>query len=183
MGTRREAGRLSATCPLCKSVWHADELTEITKLVSKCCGKQKKAVLKPHETLRAPVDRPMLPTTPWSIDVDRVIISQNKTTYSHWTVYNRDKRGWLTHLRVRTRELQGLRLGWSRWRFERHYASPAKEMDYANIVGGFKPVPDCLIELGIIMDDKPSMFEASYGQVKDTTNFTVITLQDCIGSI
>ncbi|TVR43524.1 MAG: hypothetical protein EA402_09485 [Planctomycetota bacterium] len=39
-------------------------------------------------------------------------------------------------------------------------------VDYANLVGGAKPIPDCLQRLGYLEDDSPRWFECSYEQLR-----------------
>lgn len=40
------------------------------------------------------------------------------------------------------------------------------ELDYGNLVGGAKPIPDCLKRLGYIRDDCPKYFTCTYAQQK-----------------
>ncbi len=42
----------------------------------------------------------------------------------------------------------------------------AQLCDYANLVGGAKPIPDMLKRLGYIKDDAPKFFECDYQQRK-----------------
>ena len=39
-------------------------------------------------------------------------------------------------------------------------------VDFANLVGGAKPIPDCLQRLGYIVDDSPKWFECDYQQIQ-----------------
>ena len=39
-----------------------------------------------------------------------------------------------------------------------------RQLDYANLVGGAKPIPDSLIGLGYLVDDGPKWFRCSYEQ-------------------
>lgn len=52
-------------------------------------------------------------------------------------------------------------------------------LDYGNLVGGAKPIPDCLKALGYIRDDRPSLFTCTYTQVrcKPSEVRTTITLE------
>ncbi len=175
MGTDRTAGRLSARCPTCQTVFRADTIKRLVKAMARCCLRKGDGIklISAEEAL----DKPVLPALPWRCELERQICSQNDTTYSHWSVYSRDKNRWINHLRWQTKALQGLKLEWSQWRIERHYAAPMKEYDFANLVGGAKPIADCLIELGIIVDDRPANFVASYAQVRDTRKYTALILE------
>ena len=37
-------------------------------------------------------------------------------------------------------------------------------VDFANLVGGAKPIPDCLVRLGYLRDDSPEWLECAYEQ-------------------
>lgn len=114
---------------------------------------------------------------PWIITVPLLISSQNKTQYSHWSVYKRGKDTWRLALSLLVGPTRGLRLPWSHWTFTRCWASPHRELDYGNLVGGAKPIADCLIELGVIVDDKPKHFHCDYLQRRVTDkSYTLITL-------
>lgn len=43
-----------------------------------------------------------------------------------------------------------------------------RTLDYDDFVGGCKPIPDCLKELGWIVDDSPKFVEVNYIQKKAT---------------
>jgi len=106
-----------------------------------------------------------------------VISSQNNSTYSHWSVYKRGKDGWSMALALLLRPVAGLRLNWSEWQITRCWAPPRRELDYGNLVGGAKPIPDCLIEAGVIVDDKPAHFSCGYFQLRTKgESYTTITL-------
>lgn len=105
------------------------------------------------------------------------VLSQNKTTYAHWSAYNKDKGRWVDRLSPWAGQLGG-RYVWSSWRLTREWAPPHREFDYGNLVGGFKPVLDCLTELNVIEDDRPACFKADYQQVRGPVTQTVIELLD-----
>jgi hypothetical protein len=104
---------------------------------------------------------------PLRIEVARGIISQNKTQWAHWRVANRDKREWSTALEPHLTALRGLRLEHSSWHIVRIYGHGKRELDYGNLVGGAKPIPDCLKDFGVIKDDKPENFHCDYTQRHD----------------
>lgn len=68
----------------------------------------------------------------------------------------------------------------SAWVLERVYTPPGKEMDYANFVGGAKPLIDGLIHYGIIVDDAPSHFHCKYEQTPGDENATYLILLEAI---
>lgn len=49
----------------------------------------------------------------------------------------------------------------------RSYGKRCRDYDYANLVGGGKPLVDSMVKLGYLVDDRPNTFQASYHQSKD----------------
>lgn len=86
--------------------------------------------------------------------------SQNKTQYRHWRDYHAEKSAWLRLLRAalptRIPEPRFVEIALLSYRI--------RLCDYANLVGGAKPIPDALILLGYLWDDSPRWFKASYEQ-------------------
>lgn len=72
----------------------------------------------------------------------------------------------------------GSMLPYSVWSITRVYSSRKREMDMANIVGGFKPLVDLLSEFGIIVDDSPRYFECSYNQEKGGQTHVALILKE-----
>lgn len=163
----------TATCPKCGEPVSGD-LADITRHVKSCGKSPKKRPLKPGAPVQATTTAPALP---WEIRVPLVISSQNQSQYSHWSVYKRGKDSWSMALALLLRPVAGLRLNWSEWRITRCWAPPRRELDYGNLVGGAKPIPDCLIEAGVIVDDKPAYFSCGYSQLRTKgESYTLITL-------
>ena len=106
---------------------------------------------------------------------NRGVLSQNKTTYSHWTTYKRDKASWLSYSHLLT-PLRGCCLPYSEWELTRVYTPPKRLYDKANLIGGAKPLIDTLVKLGVIWDDDPTHFECDYKQEKGDVNATRLTL-------
>lgn len=152
------ADHLSGACTVCGRTHQADRLERLAELLDGCC--------------RVAV----LPTLPFRMVVPRGPLSQNRTTYAHWTVYRRDKVSWLNQLTVVAAPLVGLSLPFSRWSIHRQYSGRERAFDFANLVGGCKPIPDCLKKLSVIQDDSPGQFECQYTQSKGDQTLTVITL-------
>ena len=108
--------------------------------------------------------------------------SQNQSTYSHWTKYKRYKDRWW---RVLHRLLHG-QVPEQPWPFAvvtitRVYGPRCRPYDYANLVGGCKPIPDALIKIGVLTDDDPKHFEATYHQRRfdeDQPPGTIITIRE-----
>jgi hypothetical protein len=86
--------------------------------------------------------------------------SQNASQYAHWSSYTRERDAWFVLLRAqltpREPPDQPVRL------FLRSFRT--RLVDYANLVGGAKPIPDCLKRLGYIRDDSPRWFYCEYFQ-------------------
>jgi hypothetical protein len=92
--------------------------------------------------------------------VRRRVPSQNVSQYAHWSSYTRERDAWFVLLRAqltpREPPDQPVRLCLRSFR--------TRLVDYANLVGGAKPIPDCLKRLGYIRDDSPRWFYCEYFQ-------------------
>ena len=95
-------------------------------------------------------------------DIRLAIPSQNVTQYAHWSKYHAIKKSWLYALRAALGTAPAT-LGRSPRRVE-IIAWRSREMDYANLVGGAKPIPDALTRLGWLVDDSPQWMVCSYEQ-------------------
>jgi len=80
--------------------------------------------------------------------------------YRHWKAYTTERDMWFVLLRVQLPPRQPVevpvRMAIRSYR--------ARLIDYANLVGGAKPIPDCLIRLGYLKDDSPKWFSCTYEQ-------------------
>lgn len=164
---------MKARCPTCGEVHRADSLSALTKAVKACCGGRKR---QPRQAQSVPKRQVELPELPYELRFDRQVLSQNRTTYSHWSVYKRDHLDWKSRAVIQLRGLAGAYLPYSEWSLTRLYCPPKREFDLANLVGGAKPLIDCLAELGVIVDDAPKYFRCTYRQFKSDRNQTVLTL-------
>jgi hypothetical protein len=94
------------------------------------------------------------------IVVRRRVPSQNNSQYSHWSTYARERDTWFMLLRAqlppREPPDEPVRLILRSFR--------TRLVDYANLVGGAKPIPDSLIRLGYLKDDSPRWFYCEYFQ-------------------
>jgi len=63
-----------------------------------------------------------------------------------------------------------LKLQVSGWELVREYCYPNKEFDFANLIGGCKPIIDILVKSGVIQDDAPKYFDCVYSQIKADRN-------------
>ena len=92
--------------------------------------------------------------------VRRKVPSQNASMYRHWSAYTAERDAWFVLLRAQLpprRPPSGpVRLAIRSFR--------NRLVDYANLVGGAKPIPDCLIRLGYLKDDGPDWFTCTYEQ-------------------
>lgn len=125
---------------------------------------------------------PKVPTVelPWTLRINRPVTSQNKTEWAHWSVVRKGRRAWTAELApLLQHTLAGCQFSYSSWRLTRCYGGRARELDFANFVGGAKPIPDALQELGVIVDDRPSAFHCEYVQlrVEEPTCYTLLTLE------
>jgi hypothetical protein len=158
----RVSGALSAKCPSCQKLVHGNTLKDLRKQVLKCISLDAKTL-------------PAL-TLPIEFVFNRSILSQNKTTYAHWTAYDKDKKDWFCRIERACSCLFNRLLPYSEWSIERKYSAPSKEFDLANLVGGAKPIPDVLKKLHIIVDDAPSYFKCEYIQTKADETCTILRL-------
>lgn len=97
---------------------------------------------------------------PKLIVIRRRLPSQNDAMYRHWKTYTRERDAWFILLRTQLPPCRPVehpvRLAIRSYR--------SRLLDYANLVGGAKPIPDCLIRLGYLKDDSPSWFSCTYEQ-------------------
>lgn len=97
---------------------------------------------------------------PSKVVIRRRIPSQNAHHYGHWRRYRQERDTWFVLLRSELpprAPVEGrVRLLIQSFR--------SRLIDYANLVGGAKPIPDCLKRLGYIKDDSPDWFECAYEQ-------------------
>ena len=94
------------------------------------------------------------------IVVKRRVPSQNASMYRHWSAYTAERDAWFILLRAQLAPKpppdEPVRLILRSLR--------TRLVDYANFVGGAKPIPDCLIRLGYLKDDSPRWFHCDYYQ-------------------
>ncbi len=97
-----------------------------------------------------------------TIIIKRRVPSQNQMHYGHWSVYTKERDLWFVLLRQQLRPCspvnKPVRIALRSYR--------TRLLDYANLVGGAKPIPDCLIRLGYLKDDSPDWFRCVYEQFK-----------------
>jgi hypothetical protein len=90
----------------------------------------------------------------------RRVPSQNQLHYRHWSRYTQERDAWFILLRSQLPPRHGetgpVAMAIRSYRL--------RLVDYANLVGGAKPIPDCLIRLGYLRDDGPAWFRCSYEQ-------------------
>ncbi|NRA38002.1 MAG: hypothetical protein HRU15_07675 [Planctomycetes bacterium] len=96
------------------------------------------------------------------VTIRRRVPSQNKSQYAHWSRYTKERDAWYVLLRSQLPPIAAIdypvRLAIRSYR--------VRLLDYANLVGGAKPIPDSLIRLGYLKDDSPPWFRCSYEQFK-----------------
>lgn len=94
------------------------------------------------------------------ITIHRRIPSQNATQYSHWRKYTTERDAWAvllrSHLVPRTPPDHRVRVSIHSYR--------TRYLDYGNLVGGAKPIPDVIVRLGWARDDSPRWMDTAYAQ-------------------
>ena len=92
----------------------------------------------------------------------RRVPSQNQSQYRHWSLYMKEKELWYVliraHLSPRQSVQEPVRLRLVSYR--------NRLVDFANLVGGAKPIPDALVRLGWLKDDSPRWFHCDYSQLQ-----------------
>lgn len=105
--------------------------------------------------------------------------SQNRYHYSHWRKAHADKKRWGLMLLAAARNAGATAArGKRRLTVERH---GKRALDFANLVGGLKGAIDCLVELGLLLDDDEASLDLVAKNVrleKGTKPFTVLLLED-----
>jgi hypothetical protein len=167
---------LTARCPVCGTEVRAEDIRALIAAVKKCCAATRVSETRVRPFPEVPQRRPDPLELPFVATFTKLVSSQNKTTYSHWSVHHADKKAWIAQVRLRLPRLFGLRAPWSRWKLERVYSGRNRELDFANLVGGAKPLIDVLTEFGIIVDDSPAHFLCEYDQRRDDSSRTILTL-------
>jgi hypothetical protein len=95
-----------------------------------------------------------------TVIIKRRVPSQNRSQYAHWRTYATERDTWFILLRA---QLPPRRAPEHPIRMQlRSYRT--RLLDYANLVGGAKPIPDCLMRLGYLKDDSPRWFHCDYFQ-------------------
>jgi hypothetical protein len=96
------------------------------------------------------------------VTIKRRVPSQNQVQYGHWSRYAKERDMWFILLRQQLPPQQSVtvptRIAIRSFR--------TRLLDYANLVGGAKPIPDCLIRLGYLKDDSPDWFRCTYEQFR-----------------
>jgi hypothetical protein len=165
---------VKASCPKCGKELEATNLAELKRSLRNCCkGARKKKRERPS------VYNDIQFALPFEVHFGRLIHSQNISTYAHWSVPKKDKDDWQRRVNLAFRDYRGVLLPWSSWEIRRIYAHPNRRMDYANMVGGCKPLIDALIDCHIIVDDADKYFECSYEQDKGVESYTWLILKEC----
>ena len=92
--------------------------------------------------------------------IHRRVPSQNRNQYRHWSHYAKERDAWFVLLRAQLSPRQAVsevvRIAIRSYRL--------RLVDFGNLVGGAKIIPDCLQRLGYIVDDSPKWFHCDYQQ-------------------
>jgi hypothetical protein len=98
--------------------------------------------------------------------ISRKTLSQNafnnRRGFAGSMAYKNDRQDWMAHLRAqlspKERPDHKVRLVVTSYR--------NRLLDYGNLVGGCKAIPDCLIRLGYLHDDAPKWLDCEYRQTQ-----------------
>jgi hypothetical protein len=96
------------------------------------------------------------------IVIKRRVPSQNASQYRHWRTYTTERDAWFILLRAQLPPRQPVA---EPVRIVLH-SFRTRLVDFANLVGGAKPIPDGLIRLGYLKDDSPRWFACDYHQTQ-----------------
>jgi hypothetical protein len=91
----------------------------------------------------------------------RRMASQNQFQYKHWRSYTAERDAWWLLIRSQLPPRSAAPDHPVRLRL---HSFRTRLVDYANLVGGAKPIPDVLIRLGYLKDDSPRWFHCDYFQ-------------------
>lgn len=150
-------------CAVCNAPVAADTTKQLATKLDKC---------------RHGVSYELPRAVPIDIRLDKPVKSHNFFNKKHWTVYSSYKQEWLQAFKQVDLSELGRYLPYSEWLITRHYAGKEKLMDLGNVIGGFKPAVDCLVQLGVVEDDNPKHFSADYEQTRSDwsgTTFRLVT--------
>jgi len=165
---------LSTVCPNCGRTVYGASLRDLVRHMKThtCSGAPTgRYTVRTSESRFVQLDLPLI------FVFNRTVLSQNMTTYNHWRAYHKDKKDWQRHVHSSFNPYSNLKLEWSSWSLVRQYGGRNKRLDYANLVGGAKPLVDLLIHYGIIKDDRDSCFSCTYDQQPvDGQTSTVLSL-------
>ena len=163
---------LQSACSVCMKVHAADTLAALQKAVRNCCKKTK--IVRPTPNFIPETFFSL--TAPLEVTFERRVLSQNKTTYSHWTVYAQDKTDWIKHWVRQASPFRPWMLLKSEWELIDLRGPGDKEYDYGNLVGGAKNLADLLVSRYVIKDDAPKYFKCTYSSQKHSHSGTTLRL-------
>ena len=93
----------------------------------------------------------------WILRIEKASPSQNEFAFSHWRKAKASKDAWKLLIRGAAGflDIPGAR-GKRRLTIERHAKGT---LDEQNLIGGAKGIIDDLVQLGLLVDDKPACLE------------------------
>jgi hypothetical protein len=115
---------------------------------------------------------PRLSASPlcWAFFVPLPLPSLNDRVHNakagHWK-YKKQREEWCAAVRVAAHDAGVAKaIGRRTLTVRRFYKGRQQERDYVNLVGGCKVVVDALVLEGLLVDDKPSLLEDRYEQMR-----------------
>nr|WP_320131982.1 hypothetical protein [uncultured Holophaga sp.] len=95
--------------------------------------------------------------TCWTLRIEKACPSQNEFAWAHWRKAKSSKDAWKLLIRGASGFLDIPRArGKRRLTIERHARGT---LDEQNLIGGAKGIIDDLVQLGLLVDDKPAFLE------------------------
>jgi hypothetical protein len=102
----------------------------------------------------------------WTLRIDKASPSQNAFAFSHWRKAKASKDAWKMLIRCAKGFLEVPKAtGKRRLTIERHSSGL---LDEQNLIGGAKGIIDNLVQLGLLVDDRPELLELHAKQVKSS---------------
>jgi hypothetical protein len=116
----------------------------------------------------------------WTATIPMKVTTSNGYVVNHgasrWK-YKQARNDWEAWFAAKFREARGAET-FRRVTFVRLYSGREREFDYANLVGGMKPVVDAMKNVGLIVDDSTRWIEDHYRQERAEESGLRVTIEE-----